>query len=331
MSGVVNTYVQPRASFNTGFGKDALNRSRPKAFLFIPQGYTFTSAQTATATAFLAALQALMVNADPTQRAYKLTFDSDFKQMTPDSQKVTLPFGGERYLAKGIPGFQVDFALGGLDNFQNVLDFDNAQSLFDLLIIDRQGVVYGTNKTYNSGNTFGGFQIGQIHIPTNEMQGANTYDVYRMFVYLSNAEQFNEGLDFIATGVVNLPDVLPPFEDVVLSCVTGPAANKISVKVWGGYSRVDLTPLYSTILNSTSLWTANKVSDGSAGTISAATYTSGTKTIDLTITSGTGLAYNIGMANATALIAAAFNTSTYNFEWNQNKFTVNTDNQATAG
>jgi hypothetical protein len=72
------------------------------------------------------------------------------------------------------------------------------------------------------------------------------------------------------------------------------------------------------------------VSDGTSGTISAVAYVSGTNTFDITITTGTGVAYNVGMAAASALITAGFVTSGNNYEWNQNAFTNNTDNQATA-
>lgn len=331
MSDLLNTGLNPRSSFNTGTGKRALERARIANVVFLPHGTTFSAANRATQATFMAALLALVQNDDPLQRAYVFNIDGDFKQMSSDSQKVTLGYGGTRWLAKGMPGFQVDFNKGGMDTFQNLLKYDNCQDLFDLLVIDKKGVVYGCNRTYNNGNTFGGWDIGQIHTPNNEFQTSNAIDVYRIYIELLNAEQFNEAFDFFATGISNVSAQLPLIIDVTIVATTGPSANKISVQVKGGYSREGLTKAYSAILNSTTAWTATKVSDGTAGTISAVAYTAATDTFDLTITSGTGLIYAIGMTALSVLIPLGFVRSGNNFEWNQNAFTNNTDNQATAG
>jgi hypothetical protein len=270
--------------------------------LLTPAGREYTPQE-------LATLYTVLTNGtrdnDPNKRIYPLQNAIDFEDKTGEESNETYANGTVKKIRDGYYAYGLKFE-SGLKFFQNVKDFDNLSSRFDILYIDttNNAIIGRKIVKQNAVNTLGGFKLSQLNVSNYKLPTHTTSASFMLSYTLKDNRQFNSlGAAVVFDESDNVAD-LQGLITIDLRIIT-PMTTGGVVVIGANAGASDLGSVYSTNLAATAAWSAKKV-DGTPIPITGAVASGGGW--QLTLTTGSlppiGEALTVGLSTNTALSAA---------------------------
>lgn len=244
--------------FNSGTPLCDLKKKKIIGVIFADSGVYFTSAHRASATAFLAEL-ATKTTAARGSRVYPLWNIRNFDDQTGEPTKGNIGnlTTSQVTIADGMPNFQFGYNGGEL---QHAILAKVESGTYDVFLVDEAYTVYGAK----SGTNVVGFTTEQIYVNPSKFPVGDYVNQYSFTITFASMIEYKAQSAFIVTnsgitakvGLINVPlSVLSSASNV----------HKIQAIALGG---TNLQPLYGADISALT-WTATKVSDGSAFTVTS--------------------------------------------------------------
>lgn len=293
-------------TFNSGVPICDVIRDIPYGLIFLDSGVEFDATDMASATAFVAALDAA-TRAARGSRAYPMWALTNFEDASQEATKIALGNLTNAQIegVEAIPAFTFQHRKGEL--FHRQLAKAESQNL-KVLIVDKKYVVYGTQT---SGGNLTGFSMTEFKAGLAKFGTPAAASFYPFSVTLDSVIEYKENgaffqADSTITNVSGIVDVTLAELDMTGSVL------KVSLTALGGKN---LTDLYSTELTQATAWVV-KNSAGASVTVSAA-FDSTNKVMSLTLSgtpwtgASTGDDFTCTLAPAATLAAAPINIDGY--------------------
>lgn len=246
--------------FNTGKPSCDFVKGIPKKMIiFLDKGTSFSAADMASASTFLAALEAKTYAARG-GRAYPIPDINNFEEDTPEPSTGSMGNMTTKqiYISDPINSFRVGYDGGELQHARISL-MNNGN--YDVMIVDDGFTVYGT-QTATGG--FKGWSTSQIFVPPSKFRVADAVNQYSFRIQLSSNTEMRENIAAVKTND-GIMDILGLINFQLSKLSNSSNVYKIQAIADGG---TNLEPLFGSAMAGLT-WTAKKVSDGSAFTITS--------------------------------------------------------------
>lgn len=295
-------------TFNSGVPACDLIRSTLYGLIGLDAGVGFSSSETATNEAFLAALKEKTRN-DRGDRAYPMFVLDNFEDTTKERTKATTGnlSNTEITVADAVPAFAFEHRVGEI--FHKKL-YNAQNSGLTWMLVDKNYAVYGTMKNNEfTGYSTSDFYVGEPKNATGTELAKYPFDlVFKSITEFKENSQFFQSSSDIAQNS-GLNDVILNNEDF-----TG-TVLKVSLKGKGG---TDIAQLYDTELAQVGAWVVTEVSTGDPVTATPAYDGSGTPAVFALTLSGTpftgatpGDKFTVSLAKPSVLTATPINMDGY--------------------
>lgn len=250
--------ASPDSIFNVGVPPCDLAKKKIKGIIFADKSVTFSTADTASVAAFIAAVK-LKATAARGGRVYPIWDILNFEDSTGDPATGSVGNLSTATIVTNdaVPAFR--FGYNGTEARHRRLAAMNGASL-DIFIVDDAYAVYGTLV----GGEFGGFSVLQAYAYTSKFIVSDSVNQYSFRVTLGDITEYRENSQYIvansgitaAAGIVNVQ--LSEFSKVG-------GAVKVLATADGG---TNLEPVYTTAISALT-WTATNLQTGLAHTVTS--------------------------------------------------------------
>lgn len=302
MATVLNYFPCALLGANTGVGSCYLDIKNVVGAIIVPSGTTFSAANTATASAFIAALNTA-TSAPKAQRAYPIHAFGEIKDGSESAVTEKLGYGVELVVRDGTYKWQFRILKGGFCLSKALRQFNSMN--VDVFFVDSTGLVFGQKNVSATGVvTFGGVPQYQVYQEPFKLNDGSKNTMYlQNFSFAGNV--------FDNLGGVQLKE--SDFETIIglqnITFTTATRSTNVStVKGVAGCVGGDLGDTFGNTLAVASLWT---LQDSVTGTfydattgITSVTYNASTNSYVITA-STSDPAYNSGNPVIVSLAAAS--------------------------
>ena len=314
MASVMNL-ANCNSSTNLGVSECVLNREVFRWGIAVPKGTTLTTTSTS---AFNAALTALFTSNSRATRAFLLP---SFTAVTDNTgAAVTEAQGNFDFVVASKP-YNWSYRMNTDDcTYKNVYNLLRLkQSLYDIIFVDANGNVYGTQA---SATLFGGIPMAQIFTPDPTQKTDSANPMYMINFLLQNNQDVITNSAVISSNFRPTPATMG-LQDVVMSAGTGTTtATVLYVKGNFACGGGNIGDVYGATLNAGAAWSVVPAAGGSAIVPSGVAYNSTTGDYALTITSTPATALIVGLAAPSVLTATPY--FVYAITETANKVTITT-------
>lgn len=289
MANALNYFPCSLIGGNTGFGNCTIDIKNIVGAILVPAGTTFSASNTATAAAFLTALQAATL-AVKTQRAFPIHGFEEIKDNTEAPIEDKLGYGGRAITREGYYDWSFQIIKGGFCLSKALRAFNNQN--VDVLFVDANNLVFGRKITSSTGVvSFGGINQAYVYqVPFKANDGSKVSQYIQKFVFKP---------DFIDSfGGVQLNagdwDQVIGLQNVVLSSGGARVANVSLVKGVFSCGGASLGVTYGSLLTA-SLWVVRDSVSGNVVAVTSVSYSATTDTYTVTVNASDS---NYNAANA---------------------------------
>jgi hypothetical protein len=235
---------------NTGDISCYLEPDIATGLIFIPKGTVIPAADLATSAAFQTYLQARLVDNNVATRWYKAFQIGMFKDNTAANKYENQD---EQQVLTLKPPYFWEYRFIGNANkcLHNIkmMGFHLKQSLFDLLIWDKNNVIWCTQGYDSLGNLSAkGFNMNQLIVNDWKQKTTSTANQYVINIQMADNSELNE--DFFAVNCDFDIKSLQGIVDAVLYC-TSPSAGTINIQALTNCNGQSLGALYGSELGLT--------------------------------------------------------------------------------
>lgn len=250
--------ASPDSIFNVGLPLCDLAKKKIKGVIFADKGVRFSTSDTASVAAFIAAVKAKTYAARGS-RVYPIWDVLNFEDSTGDPSTGSVGNLSTATIVTNdaVPVFR--FGYNGTEARHSRMAAMNAAQV-DMLVVDDQWAVYGTID----GDEFAGYSVLQAYAYTSKFIVADTVNQYSFRVTLADITEYRDNSQYIVTnsglsaaaGLVN----------VQLSELskTGGAVKVLAIADGG----TNMEPLYTTAISALT-WTAKNLETGAAHTVTS--------------------------------------------------------------
>lgn len=299
---------------NTGFGSCTVDFKNIIGAIVVPQGTSFSQANTATPAAFLAALIAA-TSAVKSARAYPISNFGEIKDGSESAVTEKLGYGSELVVRDGNFKWAFRIEKGGFCLSKALRAFNNMN--VDVFFVDANSLVIGQRLVSGSGVvTFGGipqFQAYQEPLKIND--GSKNTIYMQNFSFAGNAFDNFGGVQLNAGDFSNVLGLLP----IYLYSGGARVANVSLVKGTAGCVGADLGTQLGAALALVGLWSVqDSVTGNFYATITSVSFSATTNTYTITVPTAdpayvVGNPVNISLAAASVLDAAGLHYESNTF------------------
>jgi hypothetical protein len=303
---------------NTGIATCAQYPDIMAYLLAVPKGYVFPASVLTSNSAFNAAVDAKLI-AD-TGRAYMSMQLTDLDNKTGDP--VFESRDNSEFLVANKP-FNWQFRLtGSFCEYKNMrMVFNQNQALYDILILDVNGMWWGKTATDAVGGTgLGGFTPSEINVFDWKPKVKDANPMFNVRVQFRNNLEFTETINFVESAYT-VNDATSGLIDVkLIAGTTASTATVLYVSGTLGCGNSSLGATYGTLLNTAALWSVVPAAGGAAIVPSGVAYNAILDQYALTIASTPATALIVGIAIPSVVTAADL----YIITTTPNKLTITT-------
>lgn len=304
MANALNNFPCTLLGANVGFGACVVDFKNITGAIIVPQGTSFTQANTLTPAAFLTALIAA-TSAVKASRAYPIGNFGEIKDGSESAVTEKLGYGSELVVRDGTFKWAFRIEKGGFCLSKALRAFNNMN--VDVFFIDANGLVIGQRNVSSAGVvTFGGIPQYQAYQEPLKINDGSKNTIYMQnFSFAGNAFDSFGGVQ-LAPADISLIKGLQPIYLYGATRTTNVSVVKGTVGCVGD----DLGITFGATLADVSLW---KVQDSVTGnfyaTITSVAYSATTNAYTVTVPTAdpaynSGNPVNLSLAAASVLDAA---------------------------
>ena len=276
MANLINEIFCNIQNSNTATPNCYYTPKKLNAFMFIPKGTQYTDTQVQT---LYTLLTSLAKNDNESLRGYPV---HDLMGMESKDTEITLNTAVDGSVSLGQQGkfhWLWEYSLGGWNRYMKLNTFTDNQSAYDVLMFDLvNNAIVGTSPT-DSTYVLQGFSMDLIYSPLPKVSNGSDPTKYYIGIAFADTEEFSR-LAYYVLPTTQKVKGIKGLRDLELK-KTSMVTTVLKVKVTTDSGAVDLFTNYGTALAALT-WTAAKVSDGTALTISTVAATAATKTLNFT-------------------------------------------------
>jgi hypothetical protein len=317
MANALNTFPATFIGANTGLDQRQIDFKNIVGAIIVPTGTTFSQSNTATAAAFLAALQAATV-AVRTARAYPINNFGEVKDGSESVGEEKLGYGAGLIVRDGTFKWAFRIIKGGFWLSKALRAFNNTN--VDVFFVDSNSLVIGQRIVSSTGVvSFGGIPQYQAYQEPIKINDGSKNTIYMQnFSFPGNAFD-NIGLVQLNPGDFN---TVLGLQNITLYSGGARVTNVSLVKGYAGNLNADLGVTLGSALALASLWTVQDSVTGnyfnSSTGITSVTFSSSTNTYTITANASdpaynAGNPVNISLAAASVLDAAGLHYESNSF------------------
>jgi hypothetical protein len=302
MANALNTFSCALFGANTGFGSCTLDFKNITGAIIVPQGTSFTQANTLTPAAFLTAL-ITATSAVKASRAYPINGFGEIKDGSESAVTEKLGYGSELVVRDGNYKWAFRIEKGGFCLSKALRQFNNMN--VDVFFVDASGLVIGQRNVSSTGTvSFGGIPQYQAYQEPLKINDGSKNTIYMQnFSFAGNAFDNFGGVQLSPGDFSNVLGL----QNITFTSATR-TTNVSVVKGVAGCVGADLGDTLGTALNVATLW---RLQDSVTGTyfnastgITSVAYSSTTNAYTITA-NASDPAYNAGNPVNVSLAAAS--------------------------
>jgi hypothetical protein len=243
-----------------------------KAFIFVPKGFRATSADLL---AFKLFLQGKALNDTYANRVHIIKTFHTVERLYGERKSVTLGDGTTRQTNDATAGWRAQFDNGGNCYQMAVQSFSGKEGSFDLLIVDHNNTIIGTEYFNEATNEYElkGLTLAEIYVPIPEIGTPDDINRNIIEVVLQSAREELFTSPWVVNNDWNVLDEIEGINDVFLEILstTGADQEVIDVVPTSGCGGINLAETFGASLANIARWVARNRETGAAITIVSAT------------------------------------------------------------
>lgn len=303
---VLNAFSCVANTANTGFTSCSYTPGLIEACILVPKGTEFSTAQIID---FQTTLQTGLSNNTKTSRYQIIKQFVGMEDKSSEGVYESTGYGGNRKIRNGKYIWEFEYIKGGGCLHKKISTLDNKQDTYDVLWVDTENnCILGT---LTESGALKGFTLEMIDVPNFKINTGAADTKFHVQFAMQNPKEMNLSWGIVNfENSVNLITTLDSLIDTELSVNTAMTSlGLVKLNVKDSCGGTDLTATYGNELDTIGLWTVTRLSTGNAITVSSATYSASTGTIDLDLDSSdsdyaAGQLCKISLGSVSAMVAA---------------------------
>lgn len=311
MPNSLNNFPCALLGANTGFGSCVVDFKNIVGAIIVPQGTSFTQANTLTPSAFLTALIAA-TSAVKSQRAYPIGNFGEIKDGSESAVTEKLGYGSELVVRDGTFKWAFRIEKGGFCLSKALRAFNNMN--VDVFFVDANGLVIGQRNVSSTGVvSFGGIPQYQAYQEPLKINDGSKNTIYMQnFSFAGNAFDNFGGVQLQPSDFNNVKGLQP----IYLYGATR-TTNVSVVKGTVGCVGDDLGTTFGSTLADVTLW---KVQDAITGnffaTITSVSYSATTNAYTITVPTADPAYNSANQVNLSLAAASVLDAAGLHYESN---------------
>lgn len=249
-----------------------------KYYLLVPKGELITAANLANWQTYL---QGKLTEDDADERWYLVGKFHTVRTAYQEADVVTLGDKSTRETQKSAPGWETEFDNGGLCYAQAVMSMDDAQDLFDLIIVNQNGMFIGTEyydtSAVPAASKLRGFNLSELTVPNPVIGVPEDIDRNMMRIMLEDSDEIFRNVMTVDTSGTFLSGLQTyAMTDIMLSQLsTMTTLGVVTVGAASGCGSVNIaTSAAATFFANAARWEARNTTTGGAIPITLVTVSS---------------------------------------------------------
>lgn len=310
MNNVLGQLLCNPSQANTGLYSCFFDPKNIEGALLVPKGTVYTATQQLT---FSTVLATAIANDTVASRIFPIKKFVDFEDKTEESPTQTYGYGGMTKIRQGKYAWTFKYVNSGMALHKALYSFDQMQEAYDVLFIDNKnnclwGVAVGTY-----GTSLGGFNLELIDVKNIKLNTGAAATEYAISFCMEDPDEINiNSMAYQFAPDYRVLANLTGLKNIQMVVQTAMASGLIKLQFGTGDRATQMYDLLSTQLATAGLYTVTRTDTGAAITVTSATATAATKTINLLVDvldadyialGATGF-LTIAFGNVTALVAA---------------------------
>lgn len=241
---------------NTGLAACVFDPKEIMGSILIPSGTTISQTEIETAGGLSNFLIAKLNEDDKTKRYFLIEGFEEIEDNSEDATTETLGYGVERFIREGQYRMTFRFIKGGKCLHSKARSFSHQEEAYDVLFIDSQKAILGTQAMVDGEVHIKGYTLSQIYVPKMTFADGSTGAGYRITYSLAYDTEVNDTFAFVLPTDGDRANMnrLKGIIDVALVTPTTTTTGILDVTPLAGCGSMNLADLFGTELSVAGAW-----------------------------------------------------------------------------